>query len=106
MTDACNSGCADMSSGGHTTTYIYADNPGNGQAGSNAYLTLLTKPTVNGTAQQEKFAYTYEFGLLTPPQDVNNSLPTTYGYNDPLNRLRTVTGPPNPLQGGQSLTSY
>jgi len=95
-TDACgNSTCSDMSSGAsHTTAYSYADSPsgGNSPGASNAYLTKITYPTVNGVTATESFTYNYPSGLLTSATDKNNQT-TQYTYADSLNRLTQTTYP-------------
>ena len=87
---------------GHSTTYSYADRftdttpPGV----TNAYLTTITRPATNGVAHVQNFSYAYSDGQLTISAD-ENSLQTTYAYNDSLRRL-TETDSPN---GGQILIS-
>jgi RHS repeat-associated protein len=111
MTDACgNTACSDVTGTGHTTTYLYADVPGGGNpaGNSNAYLTKITKPAVNGMTQHEDFSYYYDLGSLASSSDVNGN-PTSYTYygDTNLNRLQQVQGPPDPNNGNaRPTTSY
>jgi RHS repeat-associated protein len=109
MTDACgNASCSDMATGGHTTTYSYADYPSDATSAgsSNAYVTFITNPAANGIAQSEQFGYDYAAGVLTSDLDVGNNTKTTYQY-DSVNRLHEMYGPADPNNGGQqSQTEY
>ena len=69
-------------------TYSYRDSPsgGNAPGNSNAYLSQIVYPTVNGVAHTEGFSYNYSTGNLTQSIDQNNKA-TNYQYNDPLARL-------------------
>jgi RHS repeat-associated protein len=106
MTDGCgNSSCSDMSGTNHTTTYDFADSGTNLPGNSNAYLTSVTHPTVNGVTLQENYQYDYALGYLTGSQDANgitNGKWTTYKYTDVLDRLTEVDSP----DGGQIINSY
>jgi hypothetical protein len=104
MTDPCgNSSCTDMTGTGHTTSYSFTDSPtgGNPNGNSNAYLTQITYPSVNGTSHIENFRFNYQFGYLTQSEDENgkytyytyNTPPSGCSYSDGLNRLSTVTLP-------------
>ena len=104
MTDPCgNTGCSDIAGMNHTTTYSYADNPsgGNGAGQSNAYLTRITSPSVNGMAQQNNFAYNYVTGNVVSSTDPNNQT-TGYQYNDSLSRLTETDYP----DGGKTTIGY
>lgn len=94
---------------GNTTQYSYADNyqtgsgtpPGN----TNAYLTTITYPTVNGVTQHQYFQYAYSDGQLTQSQDDNDvaaGLSTSYQYADPLRRPTEADFP----DGGYTKLSY
>ena len=101
-TDACGtSSCQDMPGAqSHTTFYSYVD-----PQGTNSYLTSLSKPAVNGIQQTFSYNVNPSNGLLNSKTDVNNNLTTTYTYNDPLNRLTLIQGPPDPNNGNQSATT-
>lgn len=114
-TDPCgNSSCSDMSGGSsHTTTYSYTDSPSGGDSNgnSNAYLTTVKSPTVNGVTLQKTFTYNYTTGELVSSKDVNNGLTTTYCYitngcsgstSDPFNRLTETDYP----DGGKTNVYY
>lgn len=91
---------------GNTTTYSYADNySGGGATGTNAYLTQITYPTVNGVAPKESFSYYYPTGYLASAKDENGQitgLTTNYKYADTLNRLTEIDYP----DGGEKEISY
>jgi YD repeat-containing protein len=107
-TDPCgNSSCSDMSASNFKTTYSYSDNftgGGSPSGNTNAYLTNMTYPTVNGAALQENFTYNYTTGDLLTDKDENGQT-TTYTYADPLNRLTEIQGPPDPNNGNQQPTT-
>ena len=89
----------------YTTNYSYADNFAatcSGVSSSNAYLTQITYPTTGGTSHVEHFQYNCPTGKLASATDQNNN-PTSYQYNDPLNRLTDITYPSG---FGTSHTSY
>ena len=88
------------------TTYSYTDNYvsgyGSPSGNSNAFLTSITYPTVNGIAQTESFSYGYYDGHLRSQKDVNNGTTTTYCYTtggcgqstiDPWARLTEIDYP-------------
>ena len=102
-TDPCgNTTCNDMVGAIHTTHYSYLDDPsgGNPAGNSNAYPTLITD-TLGHT---KSFSYNYSTGELAGLIDENQQL-TSYTYNDPLNRLTEVQGPPDPDNGNQRPTT-
>jgi RHS repeat-associated protein len=103
-TDPCgNASCADMPGAtSHKTTYSYTDSP-LGASNSNAYLTQITYPTVNGVTPQESFTYDYAIGQLASATDVNGQT-TTYTYNDPAYRPTEVQGPS--IGGYRPTTTY
>lgn len=113
MVDGCgNATCADVAGSNHTTTFSYSDVPVGGNAGgnSNAYLTTITRPTVNGVAHVENYKYSYSNGLLIEADD-ENSKATKYQYNiqptgcsstDSLNRLGEIDYP----DGGRTTYCY
>ena len=117
MTDACSNGggCSDVTgSTNHTTTFSFTDSPANGNSSpsgawygnSNAYLTNITYPSAGGKTLQKNFTYNYALGYLTSSID-ENSNPTTYEYNDPMNRLTNVLLPNDPVEGqGYTEISY
>jgi YD repeat-containing protein len=84
----------------YTTQYSFADNPagGNSPGNSNAYLTKITYPTVNGVTATKQFGYNYPIGYLASSTDENGQ-PTAYDYTDPLLRLTDVYDPPSPQNG-------
>jgi len=90
----------------NSTSYSFADNPsgGNSAGNSNAYLTQITYPSVNGVAHRENFQYNYASGYLTEADDENGQ-PTNYTYNDLLMRPTAVQGPPDPNNGNQRPTT-
>ena len=103
-TDPCgNVGCSDMTSGQHTTTFLYADSYtvlSGGQnvtytpaTSTNAFLTTVTDPL----RHISKFSYDFNNGQLTASQDQNDvtaSRPgTTYIYNDSFSRPTQVNYP-------------
>jgi len=102
-TDPCgNASCSDMAGTSHTTTYSFNDNPGTGNpAGfSNAYLTKITAPVINGVAHTQSYQYNYATGELSQSTD-ENSQTTNYTYNDLLLRPTLIQGPPDPNNGGK-----
>jgi RHS repeat-associated protein len=106
VTDPCgNSTCTDMPGAGsaYTTAYIYSDNPvgGNAAGNSNAYLTQIKYPTVNGVQAKNSFSYNYATGQLASATDENSQI-TNYSYNDPLLRLKQASYP----DGGQTEYAY
>jgi YD repeat-containing protein len=93
----------------YTTQYSFTDNPpgGNSPGNSNAYLTKITYPTVNGVTLQKTFGYNYPTGELATSTDVNNQTTTSYSYADPLLRLTDIYDPPSPQNGNtQPHTHY
>jgi YD repeat-containing protein len=91
------------------TQYSFADNYQSGSGtppgSTNAYLTTVTYPTVNGVTQHKYFQYAYSDGQLTQSQDDNqkaSSVATNYVYNDNLRRLTETDYP----DGGQTTVSY
>jgi RHS repeat-associated protein len=103
-----NTSCSDMSSGSQKTTYSYGDSPSGGNSGgnSNAYLTSITYPQVNGVTAQKTFTYSYPTGELATATD-ENSHTTSYTYADSLKRLTEVLGPSDPKNGNsQAETTY
>jgi len=108
MTDPCgNSTCSDVAGTSHTTTYSYTDRYTNGTppGNTNAYLTTLTRPTVNGVTTHGYYQYDYTSGQLTVSQDDNdfaNDKSTTYAYVDPFSRPTEVNYP----DGGQTQYAY
>jgi YD repeat-containing protein len=75
----------------NTTQYSYADRYTNGTppGNTNAYLTTLTRPTVNGVTTHGYYQYDYVSGQLSVSQDDNdlaNGTKTAYSYVDPLFR--------------------
>jgi len=108
-TDPCgNSACADMVESSHTTTYSYLDEfTDSDVTGTNAYLTTITYPPVNGITQHRYFKYRYADGQVSFSQDDNNrnagaNVGTTYAYSDSLNRLTEVAYP----DGGMTWIAY
>jgi YD repeat-containing protein len=85
------------------TYYSFADSPsgGNSAGNSNAYLTQITYPPVNGVVHQENFTYNYATGELASSQDENKQT-TSYTYSDSLNRLTQTNYP----DGGKTTISY
>ncbi len=92
-----------------TTQYSYTDNylsgfgspPGN----TNAYVSTITHPTVNGVTTHDYFQYAYSDGQLTASQDDNEkaaSKSTTYSYADSLRRLTETDYP----DGGKKTLCY
>jgi RHS repeat-associated protein len=113
MVDGCgNATCADVAGSNHTTTFSYSDVPVGGNAGgnSNAYLTTITRPTVNGVAHVENYKYSYSNGLLVEADDENSKAtkyqydiqPTGCSYKDSLNRLGEIDYP----DGGTTTYCY
>ncbi len=89
---------------GNVTNYTYTDNPpssGSANTNTNAYLTKITYPTVNGIAATHLYSYDYASGLLASSTDENNQV-TSYTYADPFNRLTEIVGPST---GGASPTT-
>jgi RHS repeat-associated protein len=109
VTEPCgNTSCSDMGGGSHKTTYSYSDSPSGGNSGgsSNAYLTSITYPQVNGITAQKSFAFNYSTGELASAADENGHT-TTFNYGDSLKRLTEVLGPPDPNNASdQSETTY
>ncbi|MGH9325132.1 MAG: hypothetical protein ACRD2B_00370, partial [Terriglobia bacterium] len=87
---------------GNTTSYSYADSYASGSPPSqtNAYLTQITYPNT-GVAHVEKFSYNYADGQLAVSTDQNQN-PTTYVYNDSLDRLTAIHYPDR----GETIYSY
>ena len=108
--DPCgNAVCSDVTGTNHTTSYAYADNYATGSGtppgNTNAFVTTITYPTVNGVTQHKYFQYAYSDGQLTQSQDENQKtagLFTSYAYNDSLRRLTETDYP----DGGQTFTAY
>jgi len=94
------------------TQYAYADSPsgGNPYGNSNAYLTQITYPTVNGVTPTKSFSYNYSLGYLTQSKDENgqstnytyNSPPAGCSYPDGLDRLSEADYP----DGGKTTYCY
>jgi RHS repeat-associated protein len=104
MIDPCgnaSSGCGAMGLN-HTTSYSYTDSPANANAKgpSNAYLTTVILPSVNGIAQQTAYTYNYTNGDLTSTTDSNDQI-TSYSY-DSADRLNGTTYPDT----GNTIISY
>jgi YD repeat-containing protein len=92
---------------GSRTSYSYADSPsgGNPAGNSNAYLTTVTYPPVNGVTLHKYFQYAYSDGNLTQSRDDNDvaaGKATGYQYNDSLGRLKETDYP----DGGVTQYSY
>ncbi|HTC93412.1 MAG TPA: RHS repeat-associated core domain-containing protein [Terriglobales bacterium] len=80
---------------GYTTTYSYDP------AFAGAYVTTMQMPTTSNGVQHSVSAwYDFNTGLKTRSTDQNQQT-TTYAY-DNMARLASVTGPPDPNNGGQS----
>lgn len=106
----CSSSGGDMPGAtSFTTQYSYADSfsigtpPGN----TNAYVTTVTLPTVNGVTAHEYYQYRYDDGQLTFSQDQNqynagSTVGTSYTYADSFHRLTQVNYP----DGGETQYSY
>ncbi|MFI5059045.1 MAG: RHS repeat-associated core domain-containing protein [Candidatus Acidiferrales bacterium] len=92
-------------SNANTTQYSYADNytagTGTPSGSTDAYLTKITRPAVNGVSHVQSFSYAYSDGQLTTATDENGQ-PTKYFYNDSLRRLTETDYP----DGGQTTLSY
>lgn len=99
----------------NTTLYSFSDNyvsgDGSPSANSNAYLTSVTYPTVNGITQSKSFSYGYNDGHMRSETDVDNKTITYYCYTtggcnqptaDPWARLTEIDYP----DGGQTKVSY
>ena len=88
---------------GNTTTYSFADSftDETPPSPTNAYLTNITYPPVNGITLQKNFTYSYVLGYLISSID-ENSQPTTYSYSDVLNRLNQINYP----DGGETTYAY
>jgi YD repeat-containing protein len=110
VTDPCgNSVCGDMTGSAHTTSYSYANNYSDATPSSptDAYLTQVTYPTVQGITQHRYYHYRYSDGQVTFAQDDNDknagaSTGISYQYADPLNRLTQTCYP----DGGITNLSY
>jgi YD repeat-containing protein len=87
----------------HTTTYSYTDSftDTHPATNTNTYLTQITYPPTNGINHIESFSYAYADGQLTVSVD-ENSLQTSYSYNDSLRRLTGIGYP----DGGTVSKSY
>jgi RHS repeat-associated protein len=88
---------------GNITPYSYADSytVGTPSGDTNAYLTKTTLPSTTGVSHLEQFSYRLADGQLSKDLD-QNLQPTTYQYNDSLDRLTEVDFP----DGGQTLVTY
>ncbi len=95
---------------GNTTLYNFSDSffepipPSNASTppgSTNAYLTKITYPSINGVSHIESFSYAYSDGALTVLTDENGNQ-TKYTYNDTLRRL-TKTDLPD---GGETTVTY
>ena len=97
---------------GYPTLFSFSDNPvgGNAAGNSNAYLTNITYPTVNGVTPQKSFTYNYTTGELATAKDENGQV-TTYCYMtggcsgstlDPFDRLTETDYPDT----GKTTISY
>jgi len=94
------------------TSYSYTDSfydPGfSTTAGSppsgtvtNAYVSRITYPVVNGVSHTKSFAYGYNDGQLTQETD-ENSRQTTYQYYDSMDRIKETDFP----DGGKTTANY
>lgn len=100
---------------GNTTQYSYADaflstntgsfnTTGGSPAGgtvTNAYLTRVTHPMVNGITLTESYTYGYNNGELTTATDANQQV-TTYRYDDFFSRPTEVDLPDQ----GKTILAY
>lgn len=108
-TDGCgNASCSDMAGGNHTTTFSYADSfdggAGSPSGATNAYLTKVTTPSTNGVTHARSYSYRFSDGQISTATD-ENSQATTYSYNDPLFRLKSVAGAPDTNNSGVGPTT-
>lgn len=116
MTDPCGtSSCTDMNGSTYTTTYSYSDSfaPGTGSPPNNeetfAYLTLVTDPR----GHKDSFTWGYNDGQVRSHTDPNTQTtnysfggtPSNCAYQDYLDRLTEVQGPPDPNNGNQRPTT-
>lgn len=110
-TDPCgNTTCGDITNGtSFTTSYSYTDSYsiGTPPGSTNAYVTTVTLPTVNGVTAHEYYKYRYDDGQLTFSQDQNQhnaggTVGTSYTFNDSLHRLTQANYP----DGGQTSYAY
>jgi YD repeat-containing protein len=87
---------------GYITSYSYTDKftGGNPSKNTNAYLTTITEPTVNGQ-KLLKYSYDLPTGFLSSSTDVNNQV-TMYAYADTssLDRLTDIYQPASAQNGG------
>jgi YD repeat-containing protein len=76
---------------GYKTSYSYTDKYVDGGTGltTDAYVTTVTHPD----NLLDAYTYYYSIGRAAAHTD-ENSQTTSYGYNDNLNRLKTITDPP------------
>ncbi len=75
-------------------TYYYYDS-------NDLYVTQIQYPPTNGVAHNVEFQHNSATGLMTQSTD-QNSQPTKYVYNDPLDRLTEIDYP----DGGKSSYGY
>ncbi len=93
----------------NATLYSYADNYTDtppSQA-TDAYLTTITYPTVNGVTQHQYYKYRYSDGQLSFSQDDNDlaagpNVGASYQYNDALKRVTATLFP----DGGEKYIGY
>ena len=110
VTDPCgNAACTDMTGTSHTTSYSYTDKyaagSGTPPASTDAYVTTITYPTVNGVTQHRYFQYAYADGQLTQQKDDNQNtagVATNYLYADSLRRLTET----DYADGGKTTIGY
>jgi YD repeat-containing protein len=83
ITDPCgNAGCTDVAGANHTTTYCYKDSCAvvSQSGATNAYVTKITKPTVNGVTASTYYSHNLADGKLASSTDENMNV-TSYHYN-------------------------
>jgi len=82
-TDPCgNTNCTDVTGANHTTTYCYTDSCAvvSQSGGTNAYVTKITRPTVNGVTASTYYSHNLADGKLISSTDENLKA-TSYHYN-------------------------
>lgn len=88
----------------NVTTLSHIDSGVNLLSGStNAYLTQVVHPMVNGINHIEKYQYDYLKGNLASVIDPNGNI-TQYEFNDSMNRLTKIVGPS--MSGANYTISY
>jgi YD repeat-containing protein len=85
----------------YVDSYSSCGGSGPPQSPSDAYLTKVTYPSVNGVSHIVSYCYDYVSGLLLSATDENLNT-TNYSYNDPFVRLKTISNP----DGGSTGYSY